>query len=119
MRGSTPDTHRTTLDQTEAALDGPVTGLTPSAALGLVDYWRTAIADAGDVMDLSGVAAGLSDLRDLLSADTLDGTAIGNTLAGLADATNAAAAQVADERLTPRLERIATNLATAASALGA
>lgn len=119
MRGSTPDTHRTALDQTEAALDGPVTGVTPSAAVGIVDHWRTAIADAGGTLDLGGVAAGLSDLRDLLSADTLDGAAIGDTLAGLADATNAAAAQVADERLKPRLERIATRLAAAASALGA
>lgn len=118
MRGSTPDTHRDTLDQTEAALDGPITSLTPSAALGLVDHWRTACLDATD-LDLSGVAAGLSELRDLLSADALDGRAIGDTLAGLADATNAAAAQAPDERLQPTLERIATNLSRAATALGA
>lgn len=118
MRGSTPDTHRHTLDQTEAALDGPITSLTPSAALGIVDHWRTACLDATD-LDLTGVAAGLSDLRDLLSGDALDGPAIADTLAQLAEATRNAAAQAPEERLRPRLERIATNLDRAATALGA
>ncbi|MDT0631853.1 hypothetical protein RQM47_14770 [Rubrivirga sp. S365] len=118
MRGSTPDTNRDTLDQTAAALDGPITSLTPSAALGMVDLWRTACLDA-DGMDLSGVAAGLSDLRDLLSGDSLDGRAIADTLAGLADSTQAAAAQADDDRLRPTLERLATNLGRAATALGA
>ena len=118
MRGSTPDTHRDTLDQTAAALDGPVTALTPSAALDLVDHWRTACLDA-DGLDLSGVAGGLSALRDHLTGDALDGRAIGDTLAGLAEATRAAAAQGTDERLRPTLERLATNLSRAATALGA
>ena len=118
MRGSTPDTHRDTLDQTAAALDGPISSLTPSAALGLVDHWRTACLDA-EGLELSGVAAGLSDLRDLLSGDSLDGRAIADTLAGLAEATRAAAAQGTDERLRPALERLATNLDRAATALGA
>ena len=117
MRGSTPDTHRATLDQTAAALDGPVSSLTPTAALDLVDHWRTACLDA-DGLDLSGVAGGLSDLRDLLSGDALNGRAIADTLAGLAEATQAAAAQ-ADDRLRPALERLATNLTRAATALGA
>ena len=118
MRGSTPDTGRVTLEQTEAALDGPITSLTPSAALGIVDHWRTACLDA-DELDLSGVAAGLADLRDLLAGDRLDGPSIADALAGLADATRAAAAQAPDERVQPRLERIATNLDRAATALGA
>ncbi len=118
MRGSTPDDGRVTLDQTEAALDGPITSLTPSAALGIVDHWRTACQDATG-LDVSGVAAGLSDLRDLLTGDRLDGRAIADTLAGLAEATRNAAAQSPDERVTPRLERIAVNLDRAASMLGA
>ena len=118
MRGSTPGDGRVTLDQTEAALDGPITALTPSAALGIVDHWRTACQDT-DVLGLSGVSAGLSDLRDLLSGDRLDGRAIADTLAGLAEATREAAAQAPDERVTPRLERIATNLDRAATMLGA
>ena len=118
MRGSTPDTGRVTLDQTEAALDGPITALTPSAARGIVDHWRTACLDA-DGLDLSGVAGGLSDLRDLLSAEALDGRAIADALAGLAEATREAAALAPDERVQPQLERIATNLDRAATALGA
>ena len=118
MRGSTPDDGRVTLDQTEAALEGPITALTPAAALGIVDHWRTACQDT-ETLDLTGVSAGLSDLRDLLSADTLDGRAIADTLAGLAEATREAAAQGPDERVTPTLERIATNLDRAATMLGA
>ena len=118
MRGTTPDDGRVTLDQTEAALSGPITSLTPSAALGIVDHWRTACMDT-DTLDLTGVSAGLSDLRDLLSGDALDGRAIADTLAGLAEATREAAAQAPDERVTPTLERIATNLDRAASMLGA
>ena len=118
MRGSTPDTGRVTLDQTEAALEGPITAMTPSSARGIIDHWRTACLGADD-LDLSGVAAGLSDLRDLLTADTLDRQAIANTLAGLAESTRASASLTRDERLTPRLERIATNLDRAATTLGA
>lgn len=118
MRGSTPDTGRVTLEQTEAALDGPITALTPSAALGILDHWRTACLDE-DQLDLSGVAAGLDDLRGLLVGDRLDGSAIADALAGLAEATREAAAAAPDERVQPRLERIATNLDRAATALGA
>ena len=118
MRGSTPDTGRVTLEQTEAALEGPITALTPSAARGIVDHWRTACLDA-DGLELSGVAGGLSDLRDLLGADTLDRRAIADALAGLAEATREAATLAPDERVTPTLERIATNLDRAASMLGA
>ena len=118
MRGSTPDTGRVTLEQTEAALDGPITSLTPSAALGIVEHWRTACQDES-TLDLSGVAAGLSDLRDLLSGDSLDGRAIADTLAGLAESTRAAAGASPDGRVQPRLERIAANLDRAASMLGA
>ena len=118
MRGSTPDDGRVTLDQTEAALEGPITALTPGAALGIVDHWRTACQDTEE-LDLSGVAAGLSDLRDLLSSDSLDGRAIADTLAGLAEATREAASASPDERVQPRLERIATNLDRAATMLGA
>lgn len=118
MHGTTPGTDSVTLADTEAALSGPITSLTPSLARNIVDHWRTACLDATD-LDLSEVAGGLSDLRDLLSGDSLDGRAIGNTLAGLAESTRAAAAQAPDERVGPTLERIATNLDRAATALGA
>ena len=117
MRGSTPDTGRVTLEQTEAALDGPLTALTPSVGLGIVEHWRTACLDE-DRLDLSGVAAGLDDLRGLLSGDRLDGRAIADALAGLAEATRAAASATPDERVQPRLERIAAHLDRAATTLG-
>ena len=117
MRGSTPDSDLATLQETEAALDGPITALTPKAALGLVDHWRTACQDT-DALDLSGVSAGLSELRDLLSGDALDGRAIADTMAALAEATRNAASAAPDERLMPRLERIAANLDRAAGLLG-
>ena len=118
MRGSTPDSGRVTLEQTEAALEGPITAITPGAARGIIDHWRTACLDAND-LDLTGVAAGLSDLRDLLGAYTLDRRAIADALAGLAEATRGSASIAPDERVTPRLERIATNLDRAETALGA
>ncbi len=118
MQGSTPGTDAVTLADTEAALDGPLTSLTPSTARRIVDHWRTACLDATD-LDLSEVSGGLSTLRDLLTGDSLDGRAIANTLAGLAESTRAAAAQATDERVGPRLERIATNLDRGATALGA
>ncbi|MGB3545273.1 hypothetical protein [Rubrivirga sp.] len=118
MRGSTPDTNRVTLEQTEAALEGPITAITPTSARGIIDHWRTACLDASD-LDLTGVAAGLSDLHDLLSSDTLDRRAIADSLAGLAEATRESATLKPDERVTPRLERIAVNLDRAATALGA
>ena len=118
MRGSTPDSDLATLQETEAALEGPITALTPKAALGIVDHWRTACQDS-DTLDLSGVAAGLSELRDLLSGDSLDGRTIADTLTRLAESTRNAAGASPDERLQPRLERIAANLDRAAGLLGA
>ena len=119
MLGTTPDSHEHTLAQTEAALDGDLTAITPSAAVGLLDHWQTECASADTDVDLGDVSAGLGELRDLLAADALDGRAIGDALRSLAQSTRAVAAQTPDERLTPRLERIATLLARAASALGA
>lgn len=117
MTGTTPNSHLEALDQTEAGLSGGITGLTPSAALGLIEHWRTECANATDA-DLGEVSAGLGRLAELLGGDRLDGRAIGETLRGLSETTTAAAASASDERMTPRLERIGTLLASAARALG-
>ncbi len=101
------------LAETEAALDGPLSALTPASALSIIDRWRTSCQDAG----LDAVAAGLDDLRGLLSGDRLDGPAIADTLAGLADSTRAA--DVTDNRIRPRLDRIAAALDRASAMLGA
>ena len=118
MRGDLPTTDgRAALTDLEAALDGPLTALTPGTGAAVAERWQQAcLADAD--LDLSTVAAGLGDLRDLLTAGALDGPAIARTLAGLADATRVAAANAGDDRVRPRLERIATNLDRGASALG-
>ncbi len=99
------------LAETEAALDGPLSALTPTAALSIVDRWQSACRDAG----LDAVAGGLGDLRDLLSGDRLDGRAISDTLARLAEATRSA--DVTDARVRPRLDHIAAALDRAATTL--
>ncbi|MEM0961799.1 MAG: hypothetical protein AAGK21_04545 [Bacteroidota bacterium] len=115
MRDATSSASRVTLDQTEAALSGPITALTPTTARAIVDHWRGACQDATEA-DLSNVADGLSTLRDLLDADQLNGRAIADILAQLAQSTRAAAVP-GDERLSPRLETIAGHLDRAASLL--
>ena len=118
MTGTTPDSHLVALEQTEAALSGGLTGVTPSKALDLVEHWRVECANADDA-DLGRVSAGLGRLAALLRADRLDGYAIGETLRQLAEATTNSADRADDARLTPRLERIGTLLARGAAALGA
>jgi hypothetical protein len=105
------------LDQTVDIIESGLTSITPTAALTVIERWRDACL-AEDTLDVEAVASGLSDLHALLSADRLDGRAIGSTLAGLADATAAVAAQTNEERVTPGLERLAAALSRAAAWLG-
>ena len=112
----TSDDTLQSLDDTVAALEGGPTGLTPSAALAVIDRWHAACL-AADTIDLSGVAGGLAQLRTDLSG-RLDGSALADTLARLADDTSAAAAQTADARLQPTLDRLAATLRRFATVLG-
>ena len=116
MHGTTPDQHALSLEQTAAALESGVTGLSIDAALQIVDFWHGEVL-AEDELDLGDVGAGLGELRDLLAADTLDGAAIGATLVRLGEATQVAAQQARDARMTPMLERLATLLSRAGNAL--
>ncbi len=106
------------LDQTTDALESGVTSLTPTAAVTIIDRWRSACQQNNDI-DLGDVEAGLDTLKGLLTADRLDGRAIGATLAGLAEATAAVMAQTNEERITPGLDRLAASLGRAATLLGA
>ncbi len=115
MLGSIHDVPDDGIDQTADAIEGGVTALTPSAALAVIERWRSACEGQ---TGLDGVGAGLDDLHGLLSADRLDGRAIAQTLAGLAEATAAVAAQTDEERITPGLGRLATALSRAATMLG-
>ena len=105
------------LDQTADALESGVTALTPSSALTIIERWQSACQDQTGV-DLDAVAAGLDSLHGLLSAERLDGREIAATLAGLAEATAAVAAQTDEERVTPGLDRLAAALGRAAAMLG-
>ena len=118
MLGSMQDLPDDGLDQTADALESGVTSLTPTAAIMIIDRWRSACQQSTDI-DLGDVAAGLDDLKGLLEADRLDGHAIGATLAGLAEATAAVMAQTDEERITPGLDRLAAALGRAAAMLGA
>lgn len=105
------------VDRTADAIESGVTALTPSAALAIIERWRSACDDQTG-LDLDSVAEGLDDLHGLLSSDRLDARAIAQTLAGLAEATAAVASQTDEERVTPGLDRLAAALGRAAAMLG-
>jgi hypothetical protein len=118
MLGTEQDIPDDGLDQTVDVLDAGVTALTPTAALTIIERWREAFLRDDGGLDLEAVASGLDDLHGLLSADRLDGRAIARTLAALADATAAVAAQTDEERVTPGLDRLSSALSRAADLLG-
>ena len=117
MLGNMQDLPDDGLDQTVDALESGVTSLTPTAALTIIERWRSACQDQTG-LDLDAVSEGLGDLHALLSADRLDGRAIGTTLVALADATAAVMADTDEERVTPGLDRLAATLRRAAAMLG-
>ncbi|HEX8297617.1 MAG TPA: hypothetical protein VF594_00540 [Rubricoccaceae bacterium] len=117
MLGNMQDLPDDGLEQTADVLESGVTSLTPTAALTIIERWRSACQDQTG-MDLDTVSEGLDNLHALLSADRLDGHAIGTTLVALADATAAVMAQTDEERVTPGLDRLASTLRRAAAMLG-
>lgn len=117
MLGSMPDAPDDGLDQTADILESGLTAITPTAALTIIETWRDACSQESD-LDLGPVSEGLDTLHGLLSADRLDGRAIGQTLAGLAEATLAVMGQTDEERVTPGLDKLAAALARGAAMLG-
>ena len=118
MLGNMQDLPDDGLDQTADALESGLTSLTPTAALTIIERWRSACQDQTG-LDLDTVSEGLDELHGLLSADRLDGRAIGAALAGLAEATAAAMALTDEERVTPGLDRLSAALGRGAAILGA
>lgn len=104
------------LETTVRALEGGVTSLMPSTALGLIRRWARALASHDDE-SLRAIAADLADLEHALTADRLDGRRIGALLSSLADHTSAVSAHALDEPLRTLLGRLATALARAGRAL--
>ena len=105
--------HVDALARTESALASGLTGITPTTALGLIDHWQAACADAG----LTEISSSLAHLGGLLRADRLDGRAIGASLRGLSTATVDSAS--GDGALAGRLQALGAALDRGASMLGA
>lgn len=111
------DTYQRDLENTNAALEGGITSLAPSAAVRVIDLWYGTLKNA-ERDDLHAIANLLAGLKDELQADRLDGRAIGNLLLRLGEQTTNAAADADDARLSPKLERLGTLLSRAGSTLG-
>ena len=79
-------TAQSTLDAVTAA--GGLTDLAPGAAVANIDAW---IAKLDGMDGTSGVVDGLRTLKTQLTAETLDGNAIGETLMSLGEQTTAVA----------------------------
>jgi hypothetical protein len=104
------------LDDTIAALEGGLTTLSIDAALRIVRLWEETLRGS-DRPELNPLAELLSELHEALSADRLDGPAIGDLLVQLGEETTAAAADTEDDRVGPALERLGTVLKAAGTSL--
>ena len=111
------DTYQRDLDNTNAALEGGVSSLTPSAAVRVIDLWHGTLKNA-ERDDLHMIANLLSELKDALLADRPDGRTIGSLMSRLGEQTTSAAAGADDARLSPKLEHLGALLSRAGSALG-
>lgn len=111
------DTYQHDLDNTNAALEGGVTSLTPSAAIRVIDLWHGTLKNA-ERDGLHIIANLLGELKDELQSDRLDGRAIGSLMSRLGEQTTSAAADASDARLSPKLEHLGALLSRAGSALG-
>ncbi len=101
------------LEQTVAALDGGLTGLSPAAAAANIDGWIETLAGNES---LSGIAADLRSLRAALTTQPLDGARIGGLLVRLGAQTRSAAA-TADPAASPAVARLGGLLENAGAAL--
>jgi hypothetical protein len=111
------DTYQRDLENTNAALEGGVTSLAPSAAIRVIDQWYDTLKNA-ERDELNGIANLLAELKDALQADRLDGRTIGSLMLRLGERTTSAAADADDARLSPKLEHLGTLLSRAGTSLG-
>jgi heme oxygenase len=105
------------LETTIASLEGGVTTLNPSTAVRIVRTWQNTL-ETSDLATLHPVAEMLRQLADELEADRINGAAVADLLLELGEATQAAATEAEDDRLTPGLERLGTLLSLAGRTLG-
>ena len=113
MLGTDPDLEAVNLDQTIAALEAGVTTLAPETAVQILTMWYDTVlgeSNGEGNLDLSDVAEGIGEVRDLLQHDALDTALLGDALIRLGESTFVVAQLADDERLTPQLEHLATLL---------
>jgi len=104
------------LDSTIAALEGGFETLNPDTGQRIVALWRDTLRRS-DWPSAHLVAQGLEELHELLAMDEIDGAAVGDVMVSLAESTRVANADT-DERLSPRLDQLATLLETVGRSLG-
>ena len=104
------------IDSTIEALDGDLTAIKPESALDVISTWRRSLSHSSKP-ELKEIADNLGELKDALSAGTLDGKQIGGILKTLGKQTSAAAKD-ADEGYSEGLTRLGKTLSKVGGALG-
>jgi len=98
-------------DPTISALRGGVENLTIERALSEIDGWEQKLEESGDPQ-LAPIAENLRQLRALLTADSLDGAAIGILLSVLGEQVNGVASGSLGESVGGKLRQLGGLLAT-------
>jgi hypothetical protein len=78
------------LTNTIDALSGDLTAIDPKNALEVISTWRRSLSHSSNA-DLKEISDGLGELKEALSASSLDGKQIGSILKRLGQQTTAAA----------------------------
>lgn len=105
------------LEQTLAALEGGPMTLDPNTGVQIIRTWLDSLRQA-ELPALHHIADLLEALEEELASDRMDGPIIGDIMVRLGEATRSAAADAQDERIMPRLDRLATLLTSGGQALG-
>ena len=96
-------------DSTTSALREGVESLEIGRAVSEVDGWQKRLEASGDP-GLQPIADSLGELKDLLTAETLDTKAIGRLLVDLGDRTQAVAVSGTATPVADRLQLLSTQL---------
>ena len=104
------------LDETIQALNTDLTSIKPEAATEVISTWRRTLSHSSNA-DLKQISDELGELKDALTAKSLDGKAIGKLLKSLGKNTTAAAKD-ADEDVSSKLKQLGQLLTKAGGVLG-
>jgi ABC-type transporter Mla subunit MlaD len=103
------------LTDTIDALSSDLTSIDPKNALEVISTWRRSLSHSSND-DLKQISDGLGELKDALSASSLDGKKIGSILKRLGQQTTAAAKE-ADGEIANQVKQIGQLLTKAGGAL--